>query len=239
MLNIDNDFVKKHTPLIYLILKEKGGRYSREVIEEIVYHTWVNALRNAKYYDDTFSETTFMRVQVLHAKHEVIEGTVSSTDALPQKVTSDIPEVSDEELCLSVQEMRNTLNKYMHLLDILEREVFTARVYDREPVASVAERLTMHKNSVNRVLKRAIRKLTHIVAEGDKIPDGRKSSKGVTLGFAVKQYDDKHYFPFLLHCMKGLSLVEVGKRNGRSVQENLELIHEMKRMIKQDWGFSL
>jgi RNA polymerase sigma factor (sigma-70 family) len=239
MIKIDDDFVRQWKPLILKLLRETGQGFNEEQMDEVLHNTWVNLLRNARYYTPHYAVSTFIRLQTLNAVAEYIKGDIEGDDCMTRKVSSDIPDEADDDDEYDAEALRKLVSPlFCHLTDT-ERLVFSDRVLNGLSVAEVASKHNLHKKSVSRLTARVTNKLRSMIVSGRKINGKREVAKGFPLETAIMQMDDAHYHTFRMHHFEEMSLILISERNGMSIERNLQLLQEAKQFIEQEWGIKV
>lgn len=236
MIIINNEFVTQWKPLIYRILSKKGRKYSHEEMNDLYVDVVIEMIKNSTYYDGKYAVGTWIDLQVRSAISNSTK--VEASDPMGHVVTSEIPDSLEEgeETDADLEFLQEQLAPFLDHLDDTERDVFVYRIWDRLPVADIAERMSLHEKSVSRIMTRATNKLTSIVGEGRRVSPYREVATDIPLETAIMQMDDAHYHTFRMHHFRGMPLVHISKVNGMSIDDNFQLLSEAKQFIEQEWS---
>jgi len=247
MIIVDNEFVGQYRGLILSLLKE---RTKRIILVDTEWHDLytdviVKCIHNAKYHDDKWAMTTFIKLQVRSAVADHVNRKVAKSEKDPlfgscQLLEEHDQPIEDEESDEDTMDyLRGKLAPFMLMLSDNEHAVIRLHVWDRLSVNDIAEKLDMHASSVSAIKKRAQARLAGWVAGGKCAKKYDEVAPDTTLEAAIMQLPDAEYFACRFHHLKGWSIPRTARMMSRSYESIMNLLESARQTMAFEYGYRL
>lgn len=236
---VNNDFVQEHKGLIVKLIARGSRKWTPEEAQLLYVDTVIKLMINARYYNEKYTVGTFIGLQVHSAIAEFVKEDMKE-DAMKHTVGEPIPDITFREYAEvdteGLELLQEKVNPYMSFLSRGEQQVFTHYVYNGLTQEQVADRLGLHRSTVQKSLKRAERKLSSLITKGRRVSRMIEVDKDLRLEDAIRVLPDTQYHAYRLHHFKGLPLRKVADMMGRGIEEIQYSIDGARRYIQGELG---